>query len=84
MCEKVILKEYGQLLEDYKALRKAYDGKHFSNGVDLAVEEARNPYVMVLIDGNGYIVRVPTYFRISALMFSSSMTNWLKTRRKVA
>ncbi|KAF2116207.1 hypothetical protein BDV96DRAFT_573557 [Lophiotrema nucula] len=60
---QVLLKEYGQLLDDYKILRKAYQQKGtgvavplITNGVSSPTQEKpRNPYVLVLIDGNGYI-----------------------------
>lgn len=52
------MKEYSQLLEGYKTLRRAYEeSSTVKNGVKAAVEEPRNPYALVLIDGNGYIVR---------------------------
>jgi hypothetical protein len=58
-----LLREYGQLLGDYKDLKKAFDTKGTKPVARAAVnpklqaEKPRNPYVLVLIDGNGYIVR---------------------------
>jgi hypothetical protein len=57
-----LLKEYGQLLDDYKDLKKAFDTKGTkSSGKSaflprLPAAKPRDPYVLVLIDGNGYIV----------------------------
>ncbi|KAF2734279.1 hypothetical protein EJ04DRAFT_577050 [Polyplosphaeria fusca] len=59
---QVILREYSQLLEDYKALRTSYQGKNGIsssstpiNGEAAARETIRNPYILVLVDGNGYV-----------------------------
>jgi hypothetical protein len=60
------LREYSQLLHDYKELKNAFDTKG-SNPVAITTviprlpepvekEKPRNPYVLVLVDGNGYIV----------------------------
>jgi hypothetical protein len=67
-----LLREYGQLLDDYKVLKKAYEEKgttnaHVAKAVATPVvptvtasKPPRNPYVLVLVDGNNYIVsRVP-------------------------
>jgi hypothetical protein len=64
--DKNLLKEYGQLLDNYKDLKKAFDAKgskavpkatrQAAVATTKAVEAPRNPYVLVLIDGNGYIV----------------------------
>jgi hypothetical protein len=57
-----LLREYGQLLDDYKDLKKAFDTKGTKPVARAAVipklpaEKPHNPYVLVLIDGNGYIV----------------------------
>ncbi|KAJ4295403.1 hypothetical protein N0V90_007415 [Kalmusia sp. IMI 367209] len=52
-----LLKEYSQLLDDYKSLKSSPELK--SNGVTIAGSAAptkpRNSYVFVLVDGNGYI-----------------------------
>ncbi|KAF1956895.1 hypothetical protein CC80DRAFT_534884 [Byssothecium circinans] len=53
---QTILKEYSQLLDSYKTLKLAHDGR--INGVK--VEDAlkvnpRSEYILVLVDGNGYI-----------------------------
>ncbi|RYN41530.1 hypothetical protein AA0112_g2417 [Alternaria arborescens] len=59
-----LLREYGQLLDEYKELKKAYEEKGRSNVVKPAAAGAstvtaaikpQNPYVLVLIDGNNYI-----------------------------
>ncbi|KAF2642823.1 hypothetical protein P280DRAFT_468135 [Massarina eburnea CBS 473.64] len=56
---QTILKEYSQLLDDYKTLKIAYDAK--GNGLKVEELEAisnikhRNPYILVLVDGNGYV-----------------------------
>ncbi|CAN9082727.1 unnamed protein product [Alternaria alternata] len=59
-----LLREYGQLLDEYKDLKKAYEEKGRSNVVKPAAAGAstvtaaikpQNPYVLVLIDGNNYI-----------------------------
>ncbi|KAF1833744.1 hypothetical protein BDW02DRAFT_569726 [Decorospora gaudefroyi] len=59
-----LLKEYSQLLDDYKVLKKAYEDKDVKGGSKaiatptvpmLAAAKPRNPYVLVLVDGNDYI-----------------------------
>ena len=59
--QQIVLKEYSQLLEDYKALKQAYNDKGAEGGPLISIEEpvpqdSRNPYVLVLVDGNSYIV----------------------------
>lgn len=53
-----MLRDYAQLIEDYKTLKRSIEEK--GNGVTIGqtevTEKARNPYLLVLIDGNGYIV----------------------------
>jgi hypothetical protein len=53
---QVLLKDYSQLLEDYKTLKKSQEANGVKNGDNGFTDSARNPYVLVLIDGNGYIV----------------------------
>ncbi|KAF2261939.1 hypothetical protein CC78DRAFT_421159, partial [Lojkania enalia] len=56
---QVVLKEYSQLLEGYKSLKNACEGKAINGGTNVdksATDKPRNPYVLVLIDGNGYIL----------------------------
>lgn len=65
---KTLLKGYSQLLEDYKALKNyKFPEQPQANGVSSAStpvnEKPRNPYVLVLIDGNGYVVRTPDLTR---------------------
>ncbi|PVI05055.1 hypothetical protein DM02DRAFT_610926 [Periconia macrospinosa] len=52
-----VLKEYGQLLEEYKALKhaKALDAVQAQHAASPDSVIPRNPYVLVLVDGNGYI-----------------------------
>jgi hypothetical protein len=57
-----LLREYGQLLDDYKDLKKAFETKS-SKSVARATAVPKvpvgkhcNSYVLVLVDGNGYIV----------------------------
>ncbi|KAL1801577.1 hypothetical protein ACET3X_001919 [Alternaria dauci] len=59
-----LLREYGQLLDEYKDLKKAYvkEGKNATvtpaaTGASTVIAATRpqNPYVLVLIDGNNYI-----------------------------
>ncbi|KAI4658114.1 uncharacterized protein J4E79_007095 [Alternaria viburni] len=59
-----LLKEYGQLLDEYKDLKRAYEQKGNSTiaappGIPIqtiaTATTARNPYVLMLIDGNNYI-----------------------------
>ncbi|KAF2874591.1 hypothetical protein BDV95DRAFT_487915 [Massariosphaeria phaeospora] len=51
-----LLKDHSQLLDNYKSLKKAYEAQVANNGVTLEpVQKPRTPYVLVLIDGNGYI-----------------------------
>ncbi|KAH7068645.1 hypothetical protein FB567DRAFT_482944 [Paraphoma chrysanthemicola] len=58
-----LLREYGQLLNDYKDLKKTLESKKSNAGArapaksaaTVAAGKARNPYVLVLIDGDGYI-----------------------------
>ncbi|KAH7396511.1 hypothetical protein DE146DRAFT_615014 [Phaeosphaeria sp. MPI-PUGE-AT-0046c] len=56
-----LLKEYGQLLDDYKDLKKKFETKSAtpvaktSPVVKLPAAKQRNPYVLVLVDGDGYI-----------------------------
>jgi hypothetical protein len=52
----VLIKDYNQLLEDYKALKKSQEINGVRNGDNRSIDSARNPYVLMLIDGNGYIV----------------------------
>jgi hypothetical protein len=61
---QTLLKEYSQLLDDYKALKNyKVSAQPHANGASSAstpVNEKprnRNPYVLVLVDGNGYVVR---------------------------
>jgi hypothetical protein len=61
-----LLREYGQLLDDYKDLKKAFETKGSKSvakatpksSAAASTEKSRNPYVLVLIDGNGYIVNI--------------------------
>lgn len=56
---KAILKEYGQLLQDYKGLKKTVEesnGKY--NALSVNNKDGKKPYVLLLVDGNGYIVSV--------------------------
>lgn len=57
---QIVLKEYSQLLEDYRTLKDAFkeQGRGEQFGKIEINEKARNPYVLVLIDGDGYVVRV--------------------------
>ncbi|KAJ4359739.1 uncharacterized protein N0V89_000295 [Didymosphaeria variabile] len=61
---QTLLKEYSQLLEDYKAL-KSYKlpeqpkANSVSSASTPVIEKPRNPYVLVLVDGNGYVVSAP-------------------------
>lgn len=48
---QTILKEYGQLLEDYRGLKKSID----ENNHSIPNKDGRKPYVVLLVDGNGYI-----------------------------
>ncbi|KAF2849894.1 hypothetical protein T440DRAFT_451600 [Plenodomus tracheiphilus IPT5] len=56
-----LLREYGTLLEDYKVLKKAFEVKANKSTVVLPHRtpshsgKAREPYVLVLVDGNDYI-----------------------------
>ncbi|KAF2193391.1 hypothetical protein K469DRAFT_712146 [Zopfia rhizophila CBS 207.26] len=54
-----LLKEYTQVLEKYKDLKNSYnelkDAKEVKKAEKVSNGKARNPYVLVLIDGNGYI-----------------------------
>ncbi|KAA8626241.1 zf-CCCH domain containing protein [Pyrenophora tritici-repentis] len=59
-----LLKEYGQLLDEYKTLKNAYENSSsrgttspgaVPTSTESAAAEPRNPYVLVLVDGNGYI-----------------------------
>ncbi|KAF1967128.1 hypothetical protein BU23DRAFT_543353 [Bimuria novae-zelandiae CBS 107.79] len=59
---QTLLKEYSQLLEDYKVLwnakiREASKSNSVSSNASSSpvLEKPRNPYVLVLIDGNGYV-----------------------------
>ncbi|KAL1594484.1 hypothetical protein SLS60_010244 [Paraconiothyrium brasiliense] len=57
---QTLLKEYSQLLEDYKTL-KSYKlpeqtkANSVSSASTPVIEKPRNPYVLVLVDGNGYV-----------------------------
>lgn len=52
-----ILKKYGQLVEDYKRLRSDYEEERDSREryKQLAKGQDRNPFVLVLVDGDGMI-----------------------------
>jgi hypothetical protein len=58
------LREYGQLLVDYKRLKRDFETKGAKPAAKAAAlsripaekEKRQNPYVLVLVDGNGYIV----------------------------
>ncbi|ORY08516.1 hypothetical protein BCR34DRAFT_569763 [Clohesyomyces aquaticus] len=52
--QKVLI-EYSELLEEYKNLKKVFDQKSSSNGHVTLPRKSRSPYVLVLVDGNGYI-----------------------------
>lgn len=82
---QAILREYSQLLDDYKALKRSHgeNGKSMKNGDVESNHKTRNPYVLVLIDGNGYIVISPLAFQARSLAnLPSSMTSWSAKRRK--
>jgi hypothetical protein len=55
---QVILKEFSQLLEDYQVLKKkALESKdERQDGVQIVNQAIRKPYVLMLVDGNNYIV----------------------------
>jgi hypothetical protein len=50
------------LIEDYKVLKRSVEEKPKPNGVTISgngaqvTEKQHNPYLLVLVDGNGYIV----------------------------
>ncbi|KAL5118547.1 hypothetical protein ACEQ8H_003562 [Pleosporales sp. CAS-2024a] len=56
-----LLKEFGQLLNDYKDLKKAYDAKFAKAATKNTAAPTRpagqphSPYVLMLVDGDGYI-----------------------------
>ncbi|KXT08701.1 hypothetical protein AC579_7581 [Pseudocercospora musae] len=52
-----ILQKYGQLMEDYKRLRSDYEEERDSREKykQLAKGQERNPFVLVLVDGDGMI-----------------------------
>ncbi|KAH8725153.1 hypothetical protein GQ44DRAFT_826947 [Phaeosphaeriaceae sp. PMI808] len=56
-----LLKEYSQLLDDYKDLKRAFETKGSRSPAKAAhtskvhIDKARNAYVLVLVDGNDYI-----------------------------
>ena len=52
-----VLKRYDALMEDYKRLRSDYEEKRDSREryKQMAKGQERNPFVLVLIDGDGYI-----------------------------
>ncbi|OAK96117.1 hypothetical protein IQ06DRAFT_256718 [Phaeosphaeriaceae sp. SRC1lsM3a] len=56
-----LLKEYGQLLDDYKDLKSQFEAKSATAlpkttpVVKLPSAKRGNPYVLVLVDGDGYI-----------------------------
>lgn len=49
---------YGQLLEDYRTLRSDYEEEKESREKykKLARGQERNPFVLVLVDADGYVV----------------------------
>jgi hypothetical protein len=53
-----VLRDYAQLIEDYKTLKRSVEGQ--GNGVSIGqsevIEKARSSHVLVLVDGNGYVV----------------------------
>lgn len=52
-----VLTKYGDLLEDYRRLKSDYEEERESREryKKLAREQERNPYALVLVDGDGYI-----------------------------
>ncbi|CAG5140133.1 uncharacterized protein ALTATR162_LOCUS643 [Alternaria atra] len=57
-----LLKEYGQLLDEYKDLKKAYEEKGkiaitkpAATSITAVTARPQNRYVLVLVDGNNYI-----------------------------
>lgn len=56
-CHVDILQKYGQLMEDYKRLRSDYEEERDSREKykQLAKGQERNPFVLVLVDGDGMI-----------------------------
>ncbi|KAF2130218.1 hypothetical protein P153DRAFT_313837 [Dothidotthia symphoricarpi CBS 119687] len=50
-----LLRDHGQLLSDYKSLRAAFEEQGSRGAVKHSSITAHNSYVLMLVDGNGYI-----------------------------
>ena len=70
------------MLDEYKLLKSAYEKKAVGDTADAeavatpvkpTTTGSRNPYVLVLVDGNDYIVSLVTILDNAMLIFSSSM-----------
>lgn len=56
-----LIKEHGQLIHEYKVLKQAYDKESaspFAGSSTGAKTTLRDPYVLMLVDGNDYIVSI--------------------------
>ena len=60
---QTVLKEYSQLLENYRTRKVAYDekrdGLNFEDGASSI--NPRSKYVLILVDGNGSVVSATMY-----------------------
>ena len=70
------------MLDEYKVLKTAHEKKAVGNTADAgavatpiepATTGSRHPYVLVLVDGNDYIVSLVTNLDSAMLIVSSSM-----------
>jgi len=80
------------LLDEYKVLKNTYEKKAVGNTADAgavappresATTGSRNPYVLVLVDGNDYIVSLVTNLDSAMLIISSSMMSWSAIKKRV-
>ena len=79
------------MLDDYKALKNAYENREIEYNADSeviatttvpATAGSLNPYALVLVDGNDYIVSFVTHLNSMRLILCSSMMSWLAIEKR--
>lgn len=67
---------YGKLLDDYRALRSDFEEEKESREKykKLARGQERNPFVLVLVDADGYVVSLHIFYTSSRCSFCCKCT----------
>ena len=81
-----LVKEYGQLIQEYKVLKQAYEKEKASpfagSSTTVAETRPRDPYVLMLVDGNDYIVsRMPLRSWALLTLYSSTMNSSVRKKK---